>query len=429
VALNHRKGQAAWLHSQVAQYSARVLLCSEEAIAAESFVAGLRSGVTHKGEELGEKAGKQRREMRTSEEGLQVSVSTMKRKWRESQDQSSQHLQRLHSIHSLRKRLHQQQLSHFQLLLHKSLQELLHARIQRAMNNLVGTFGSSDPAVVIEKLEKERSQGEGLQRNADFLLGHVAGLRKTAAALKGKRELAAKQRGGDGKDGLLPNNASSLLILHSQLHSQEQKLRSLNILLSNAHSTLLHLLSRFTSKDRLHILSAGLPIYQHYSLEITLLVFGKTVTMAWEWTVQRRAIWGQRQRTAFVSKLVMGNVLNKRPSLIMREIPRDSLQLLGNRTVPLLPPLSNTPEAEEEIEDMRKQRKDYKRGKAGLQPKNAAIPNTQTERSKGSQNQLRSFAKEIRFVNTTRQHLSSILHAPSATPRFSAQGPSFRASC
>lgn len=379
-----------------------------------------------KGEELGEITGKQRREMRASEEVLQMSISAMKRKWQTSQDQSSQHLQRLHSVHSLRKRLHQQQSVHFQLLLQKSLQELLRARIQRSMNNLVGTFASSDPAVVIEKLEKERSQGETLQRNADFLLGHVAGLKRTVTALKEEREQAAKQRGSLGKGGLLPYNASSLLLLHSQLHSHEHKLHSLNILLSNAHSTLLHLLSRFTSKDRLRILS-GFPVNQHFSLEMTLLAFGKTVTMAWEWTVQRRTIWGQKQKTAFASKLVMGNVLNRRPSLILTDIFRDSPQ--GKRTLPVLPPLSLTPEAEEEDEDVRKRQKDYKRSKMGLQSKSTAIPVSQPEKLKGFHDKLHSFAKEIRNVNTTRQHLSSIIHAASPSARFSAPGPSYRASC
>lgn len=424
LALNHRKGQVAMLHSQLSQYSSRVLFCSEEAIAAESFVASLKTGVTQTEQEQGERAEKHWREMRMSEEVLQISTSTMKRKWQDNQEQSSQHLKCLNNIRALRKRLNQQQLSHFQLLLKKSLQELLHARIQRAMNNLVGTFGSSDPSEVIEKLEKETSQGETLQRNVNFLVVHVAGLRRTLVVLKGKREKLAQQTGSSGKDGLWRDNTSSLLLLHTQLHSQEQKLHYLSVLVSNAHSSMLHQLSRFTSKDRLHILSAGLTVYQQHSLEMTLLIFGKSVAMAWEWTVQRRAIWGQKQKTAFANKLVMGNVFNKRPSLIMREMARDSLQ--GNKSLPTLPPLSITPDLSEDMEDLRKRQKDCKQRKTGIPQKHIPISVVQTERHKSSQDKLHFFAKEMRFVNTTRQHLSSISHAPSSNPRFSDQG--FRAS-
>lgn len=424
LALNHRKGQVAMLHSQLTQYSSLVLFCSEEAIAAESFVASLKTGVTQTEQEQGEKAEKHWREMRMSEEVLQMSTSTMKRKWQDNQEQNSLHLKCLSSIRSLRKRLNQQQLSHHQLFLQKSLQELLHARIQRAMNNLVGTFGSSDPSVVIEKLEKETSQGDTLQRNINFLIIHVAGLRRNLVILKRKREQLA-QTGGSGKEGMWGDNASSMLLLHTQLHSQEQKLHYLSVLVSNAHSSLLHQLSRFTSKDRLHILSAGLTVYQQNSLEMTLLIFGKSVSMAWEWTVQRRAIWGQKQKTAFANKLVMGNVLNKRPSLIIRETVRDSLQ--GSKTLPILPPLSITSDLSDEMEDLRKRQYDCKQRKTGIPQKHIPASAVQTERRKYSQDKLHFFAKELRFVNTTRQHLSSISRAPKFSPRFSDQG--FRASC
>ena len=354
-----------------------------------------------------------------------MSTSTMKRKWQDSQEQSSLHIKCLNNIRSLRKRLSQQQLAHSQLFLQKSLQELLHARIKRAMNNLVGTFGSSEPSVVIEKLEKATSEGEALQRNVNFLIVHVAGLRRTLVVLKGKREQLAQQTGSSAKEGLWRDNTSSLLLLHAQLHSQEQKLHYLSVLVSNAHSSLLHQLSRFTSKDRLHILSAGLTVYQQQSLEMTLLIFGKSVAMAWEWTVQRRAIWGQKQKTAFANKLVMGNVLNKRPSLIMREMVRDSLQ--GNKTLSILPPLSITPDLSEDMEDLRKRQNDCKQRKTGIPQKHIPTSAVQTERRKHSQDKLHFFAKEMRLVNTTRQHLSSISHAPSFNPRFSDQG--FRASC
>jgi len=122
---------------------------------------------------------------------------------------------------------------------------------------------------------------------------------------------------------------------------------------------------------------------------------------------------------------VMGNVFNKRPSLIMREMARDSLQ--GNKSLPTLPPLSITPDLSEEMEDLRKRQKDCKQRKTGIPQKHIAISVVQTERRKYSQDKLHFFAKEMRFVNTTRQHLSSISHAPSSTPRFSDQV--FRASC
>ena len=53
LALSHRKGQVAMLHSQLSQYSSRVLFCNEEAIAAESFVASLKTGVTQTEQEQG----------------------------------------------------------------------------------------------------------------------------------------------------------------------------------------------------------------------------------------------------------------------------------------------------------------------------------------------------------------------------------------